>query len=125
MAKTQEELKELKLEFETLTSKLKELTDEEIVQVIGGINEFAKTRIHTNDIFVSTDNLSLLVYSGEERTIRHPHDSINVRVYMKENTGETKPRYKYALDSHIVVSLLYERYSPHGNVADGKYILEE
>ena len=41
MAKTQEELKELKLEFETLTSKLKELTDEEIVQVIGGISEFA------------------------------------------------------------------------------------
>lgn len=34
--KTQEELNELKQEFETLTNKLKELTDEELKEVAGG-----------------------------------------------------------------------------------------
>lgn len=34
--KTQEELNELKQEFETLTNKLKELTDEELNEVAGG-----------------------------------------------------------------------------------------
>ena len=37
MAKTQEELNSLKEEVETLNNKLKELTDEELKQVTGGI----------------------------------------------------------------------------------------
>ena len=37
MAKTQEELKELKTEYETLNNKLKELTEEELNMVTGGI----------------------------------------------------------------------------------------
>ena len=36
MAKTQEELKELKEEYETLNKKLKELSDDELKLVIGG-----------------------------------------------------------------------------------------
>lgn len=36
MAKTQEELKELKQEYETLTTKLKELTEDELLLVTGG-----------------------------------------------------------------------------------------
>ena len=36
MAKTQEELKELKNEYETLNSKLKELSKDELEQVMGG-----------------------------------------------------------------------------------------
>ena len=36
MAKTQEELNALKEEVETLSKKLHELTEEELVQVIGG-----------------------------------------------------------------------------------------
>lgn len=36
MAKTKEELAKLKEEYETLNSKLKELTEDEIKQVIGG-----------------------------------------------------------------------------------------
>ena len=36
MAKTKEELNELKQEYETLTTKLKELTDEELKEVTGG-----------------------------------------------------------------------------------------
>ena len=36
--KTREELNELKNEFETLNNKLKELTEEELTQVTGGVN---------------------------------------------------------------------------------------
>ena len=36
MAKTQEELKELKTEYETLNSKLKELSEDELLLVTGG-----------------------------------------------------------------------------------------
>ena len=36
MAKTQEELTQLKSEYETLKNKLKELSDEELKQVTGG-----------------------------------------------------------------------------------------
>ena len=37
MAKTQEELNQLKTEYETLNNKLKELTEEELNMVTGGI----------------------------------------------------------------------------------------
>ena len=37
MAKTQEELKQLKEEYETLNKKLKELTEDELLQVTGGV----------------------------------------------------------------------------------------
>ena len=37
MAKTQEELNELKQELDTLTNELKELTDEELIIVSGGL----------------------------------------------------------------------------------------
>ncbi len=36
MAKTQEELNQLKTEYKTLNNKLKELTEDELKQVIGG-----------------------------------------------------------------------------------------
>ena len=37
MPKTKEELNQLKNEYESLTSKLKELTEDELIQVTGGI----------------------------------------------------------------------------------------
>ena len=37
MTKTKEELQQLKTEYETLTNKLKELTEEEIQVVVGGV----------------------------------------------------------------------------------------
>ena len=37
MGKTQNELKELKTEYETLTSKLQELTEDELKMVTGGV----------------------------------------------------------------------------------------
>ena len=40
MAKTQEELKELKTEYETLNNKLKELSDDELKVVTGGLCEY-------------------------------------------------------------------------------------
>ena len=36
MAKTKEELQQLKEEYETLSSKLKELTEDELQQLVGG-----------------------------------------------------------------------------------------
>ena len=36
--KTKEELNQLKIEYESLTNKLKELTEDELEQVTGGIN---------------------------------------------------------------------------------------
>ena len=38
MAKTQEELNELKNEYELVTNKLKELTEDELKQVAGGMH---------------------------------------------------------------------------------------
>lgn len=40
MAKTKEELNKLKVEYETLTAKLKELSDDELKLVTGGDNSF-------------------------------------------------------------------------------------
>ena len=39
MSKTQEELNQLKNEYESLTNKLKELTEEELIIVAGGDND--------------------------------------------------------------------------------------
>lgn len=38
MAKTKQELDELKKEFETVNSKLKELNEDELKEVCGGVN---------------------------------------------------------------------------------------
>ena len=43
MAKTKEELNELKNEYETLNNKLKELTEEELSEVTGGNAKWAYT----------------------------------------------------------------------------------
>ena len=43
MAKTQEELNQLKTEYETLNNKLKELTDDELKLVIGGTVKWVYT----------------------------------------------------------------------------------
>ena len=40
MTKTQEELNTLKVEYEILNNKLKELTEDELGYVIGGVDEF-------------------------------------------------------------------------------------
>ena len=58
MAKTQEELKQIKLEFETLTNKLKELSIDELKQVTGGaINSinYAEGAYNPGVILVTTD----------------------------------------------------------------------
>ena len=43
MAKTQEELNQIKKEYELLTNKLKELTDDELMQVTGGASPWSET----------------------------------------------------------------------------------
>ena len=43
MAKTQNELKELKEEYERLNKKLKELSDDELIQVTGGASPWSET----------------------------------------------------------------------------------
>lgn len=49
MSKTKEELQELKKEYETLTTKLKELTEEELNVVTGGIEPEEHNIILTGD----------------------------------------------------------------------------
>ena len=44
MAKTQEELKQLKTEYEKLTDKLKELTEDELRLVTGGTQESEESK---------------------------------------------------------------------------------
>ena len=55
MAKTQEEIIKLKQEYEELNSKLKELNDDELNQVTGGIDfeqgKFILTRANQEEIF--------------------------------------------------------------------------
>ena len=47
MAKTQDELKELKEEYEKLNEKLKELSDDELKQVTGGITSLWSETLET------------------------------------------------------------------------------
>ena len=46
--KTKEELNQLKTEYETLTTKLKELTEDELRQVTGGYDPFEKLGLEVN-----------------------------------------------------------------------------
>ena len=59
MAKTQEELNQLKQEYESLATKLQELTEDELKQVTGGVAyDDAKSRItmfHKGDCFINTN----------------------------------------------------------------------
>ena len=50
MPKTQEELNQLKTKYETLNNKLKELTENELVQVTGGIAATTVSPDNTNCI---------------------------------------------------------------------------
>ena len=50
MAKTQEELKELKEEYERLNKKLKELSDDELKQVTGGITSSWSETLETAEL---------------------------------------------------------------------------
>ena len=67
--KTKEELNELKIEYESLSRKLAELTDDELEQVTGGVRPALK--LDTQSVlFCSTPGM----YSGE-RVIGPPVDN--------------------------------------------------
>ena len=50
MAKTKEELNELKIEYESLNEKLKELSDDELKQVTGGITSLWSETLETAEL---------------------------------------------------------------------------
>ena len=56
MAKTQEELTQLKTEYETLNNKLKELSDDELKQVTGGytVNEDGTYSFKMGEKYITT-----------------------------------------------------------------------
>ena len=56
MAKTQEELTQLKTEYETLNNKLKELSEDELKIVIGGSNEDNKPNLNYSPISTVNKN---------------------------------------------------------------------
>ena len=73
--KTQEELKELKQEYESLTAKLKELTEDELDVVTGG-------SIMKSDIDIRKDlyeNIILGGTTGEEKCISwNTHNGVDI-----------------------------------------------
>ena len=64
MAKTKEELNNLKQEFETLATKLQELTENELKVVTGGINEL--TFVGQKQRAYNTDSSNKFVAQGLE-----------------------------------------------------------
>lgn len=64
MDKTKEELNALKQEFESLTNKLKELTDDELMQVTGGDGEDGEDK--PNVIIDNGTGYVKAGFSGEE-----------------------------------------------------------
>ena len=64
MAKTKEELNNLKIEYETLNSKLKELTEEELKLVTGGNGEDGEDK--PNVIIDNGTGYIKAGFSGEE-----------------------------------------------------------
>ena len=123
MAKTQDELKELKLEFETLTSKLKELTDEEIMQVTGGSKPFNPILIHNNDIFSAGYGLTLMVYTGQKRTIEDPDELLPFKLYVRDSYKNPEPRFRFLKNANVSGRIIVCECNPSGNVADGKFVL--
>lgn len=66
--KTAEELNTLKEEVETLNSKLRELTEEELRQVTGGVveNDGDKATITTTKAYIENE-ASIINYEGRSR----------------------------------------------------------
>lgn len=56
MTKTREELKQLKEEYETLTIKLKELTEDELKIVTGGVNRDLDINVDESNIGTNEDS---------------------------------------------------------------------
>lgn len=54
MAKTQEELNALKEEVETLNEKLKELTEDELEQVTGGLYDHSDVPVRESPVYSDT-----------------------------------------------------------------------
>ena len=75
MAKTKEELNELKQEYESLAKKLKGLTDEELKQITGGIAATAVSPDNTNCI------QTLLKYTYNPKDANKPQTCGNCTHY--------------------------------------------
>ena len=60
MAKTQEELNQLKTEYESLANKLQELTEDELMQVTGGYPDPQGEYLTFNSLDNQTGKISIL-----------------------------------------------------------------
>ena len=60
MAKTQEELNQLKNEYESLANKLQELTEDELMQVTGGYPDPQGEYLTFNSLDNQTEKISIL-----------------------------------------------------------------
>ena len=125
MAKTKEELNQIKNEYESLTAKLQELTEDEIKKVIGGNKLFDISfpcTIHHNDFFIDYTGLSIIVYDGLDKEVQDRLQTLPIRVYDKENPSSSELKFVYVKNARAIADTLYFKYSFVGNVADGKYI---
>ncbi|MBQ0036895.1 MAG: bacteriocin [Firmicutes bacterium] len=85
MAKTQEELNQLKEEYETLTNKLKELTEDELKQVAGGVTyDDAKsgiTMFHEGDCFININYPNEPYYVPRDQPAPSKYDFVYLASY--------------------------------------------
>ena len=94
MAKTQEELNQLKEEYETLSNKLSELTEDEIKIVSGGYEIFDKYRINQSrpnpatvdhEVGLSASPQTLSISGSGYRPGEREQKPINPRLVLTKN----------------------------------------
>ena len=79
MSKTQEELNQLKIEYETLNNKLKELSEDELNEVIGGNEtpEQGSTKYTKCPIYISVHHARCYLTSKVQETIENQYSCSN------------------------------------------------
>ena len=113
MAKTQEELNQLKKEYEALNSKLKELTEEELKLVTGGIGENGYKYS-----FRSTDWVYLSNTKTERFFINYNVDTNNDDYKITGEVGHVGIHEDFRPSKTMRAKEIYECYKEHGGGLD-------
>ena len=110
MAKTNEELNELKNEYESLATKLQELTEDELKQVAGGVDyDDAKSSItmfHKGDCFININYPNEPYYVTKDQSAPSKYGFVYLASYTAyRNEWTTSPimYYLFDLDDGIYV----------------------
>ena len=113
MAKTQEELKELKEEYEKLSNKLKELTEDELKLVTGGVGE--------NGYKYSFRSTDWVYLSNTKTEVFFLYTNVDTNSDDYKITGEVGHkgiREKFRPSKTMRAKEIYECYKEHGGGLD-------